>query len=782
MIKPFKGKNPNHEKFFIPRSVQQSIPIKKVHKDGIFEVAGLYSKTWRFFDINYAVAGKQMQEYLFLLYCAFINALPARTQVKITLYNRTMNQQEFEENLLMKMKGDGKDHYRTEHNGILTSAAESSNNISQEKYLTISVERKTVKEARSFFQRAETDLKTYLGRLDVKVAEITVAERMRLFHDFFRPSETQFYFDYDRITESGTDVRDSIAPDYMLFRNDHYEVGNQVGRVLFIREYANFIRDRMITDLADLPRNMMVTINLLPIPTDEVVKEIQRRLMAIESDITRNTQRQVEHNNFNASVPYHLRQLKEQTEELYTDVTERDQSLLLAQVVITHLADNMEQLEQDTESLVSIGNSHGCTISNLMFQQEDGLNTVLPYGLQRIDSLRSLTTESTAVLMPFKAQEIMDTGGIYYGRNAVSGNLIICDRRTLMNGNGFIFGVSGSGKSMAAKQEMASVALNTDDDIIIVDPEREYGPLVNAMGGEVIVISNTGGGSYINAMDISDEYDEGQDPLKLKSGFIMSLFEQLAEGRIEPGQKSIIDRCAGNIYRQYLKNFRGDPPTLKDLYDDLKRQVEPGAEQLALILELFTTGSLDVFAHQTNINSDNRLLCFDIHELGEELKPVGLLVMLDAIYNRVIRNRRKGRYTHVYIDEIYLFFAASGGGGQNRINQYSSEFLYKCWKRFRKYGAMLTGITQNVEECLESERGKFMFGNSEFMLMFNQAAKDQEQLSEILKISDTQMAYVNNSPVGHGLIKVGSSIVPLINDFPKDTELYRLMSTRPGEG
>ena len=356
------------------------------------------------------------------------------------------------------------------------------------------------------------------------------------------------------------------------------------------------------------------------------------------------------------------------------------------------------------------------------------------------------------------------------------------NRKGLINGNGFIFGVSGSGKSMAAKQEMASVALNTDDDIIIVDPEREYGPLVNAMGGEVIVISNTGGGSYINAMDISDEYDEGQDPLKLKSGFIMSLFEQLAEGRIEPGQKSIIDRCAGNIYRQYLNNFRGDPPTLKDLYDDLKRQVEPGAEQLALIPELFTTGSLDVFAHQTNINSDNRLLCFDIHELGEGLKPVGLLVMLDAIYNRVIRNRRKGRYTHVYIDEIYLFFAASGGGGQNRINQYSSEFLYKCWKRFRKYGAMLTGITQNVEECLESERGKFMFGNSEFMLMFNQAAKDQEQLSEILKISDTQMAYVNNSPVGHGLIKVGSSIVPLINDFPKDTELYRLMSTRPGEG
>ena len=781
MIKAFKGKNPNLEKFFIPKSVQQSIPIKKVYKDGIFAVAGLYSKTWRFYDINYAVAGKQMQEYLFLLYCAFINSLPARTQVKITLYNRPLNQQEFEETTLMKMKEDGRDHYRTEHNNILIDAAECSNNIVQEKYLTISVEKKTIKDARAFFQRVESDFTASLGRMSVKIKAITVAERMCLFHDFFRPAEMQFYFDYDRITESGIDVRDSIAPDYMLFRNDHYEIGNQVGRCLFIREYANFMRDRMITELCDLPRNMMVTINLLPIPTDEVMKEIQRRLMAIESDITRFTQKQVENNNFNASVPYLLRQAKEQTEELYTDVTERDQSLLLAQVVITHLADTMEQLEQDTESLVSVGNSHGCTISNLMFQQEDGLNTVLPYGLQRIDSLRSLTTESTAVLMPFKAQEIQDKGGIYYGKNAVSGNLIICDRKKLMNSNGFIFGVSGSGKSMAAKQEFISVALDTDDDIIIVDPEREYGPLVNAMGGETIIISNTGGSSYINPMDISAEYGEDKDPLKLKSSFLMSLFEQLTEGKIKPAQKSIIDRCAGNVYREYIKTFRGNPPTLKDLYIDLKKQVEPGAEELALILELFTTGSLDVFAHQTNINSDNRILCFDIHDLGESLKSVGLLVMLDAIYNRVIRNRSKGKYTHVYIDEIYLFFAASRDGGQARINQFSSEFLYKCWKRFRKYGAMLTGITQNVEECLESERGKYMFGNSEFMLMFNQAAKDQEKLSEILKISDAQIAYVNNAPVGHGLIKVSSSIVPFVNDFPKDTELYRLISTKPGE-
>ena len=343
-----------------------------------------------------------------------------------------------------------------------------------------------------------------------------------------------------------------------------------------------------------------------------------------------------------------------------------------------------------------------------------------------------------------------------------------------------VTGVSGSGKSMMAKQEIGFVGLNTDHDIIVVDPEREYGPLIRALGGEVITISASNG-SYVNALDISKEYGDGRNPLVLKSEFIMSLCEQLmGAGEIGAKEKSIIDRCTANIYRKYIRKYEGDPPTLKDLYDDLMRQKEPVAHEIALALELFTTGSLNVFAHQTNIDTRNRIICYDIQDLGENLKPIGLLVMLDAIYNRVIQNRREGKYTHVYIDEIYLFFANGSGSGHS-ITNYSSEFLYKCWKRFRKYGATLTGITQNVEECLLSNTARMMFANSEFLLMLNQAATDREQLAHLLGASDTQMSYVDNAPAGHGLIKVGGAIVPFANELPKNTELYRLMSTRPGE-
>lgn len=520
----------------------------------------------------------------------------------------------------------------------------------------------------------------------------------------------------------------------------------------------------------------------IPVAMDEAVSDIRKRIMSVESDITRWQQRQNQSNNFTANIPYDLEQMRSETKEFMDDLMSRDQRMMLALVTLTHLADNLEQLDQDTEALQAIGRARGCQFNILRYQQEDALNTVLPLGLKRIDATRTLTTECTAVLMPFKSQEIQDAGGIYYGVNAVSHNLIVCNRGNLLNGNGFITGVSGSGKSMAAKQEVSALALSTDHDIIIVDPEREYGELVRALGGEVITISASDpNGCHINALDLSEGYGDGKEPLVMKSEFIMSLYEQLmGADKIEPQEKSIIDRSVGNIYREYIKNFQGQPPTLKDLYDDLMKQVNPEAHRIALALELFTVGSLNVFSHQTNINTKSRILCFDIQDLGENLKSVGLLVMLDAIYNRVIQNRREGKYTHVYIDEIYLFFANGSGSGHS-ITNYSSEFLYKCWKRFRKYGATLTGITQNVEECLLSNTARMMFANSEFLLMLNQATTDREQLARLLGASDTQMSYVDNAPAGHGLIKVGGAIVPFANELPKNTELYRLMSTRPGE-
>ena len=783
MRKLFKGRSTERDAFRIPRSVQQSIPIKRIYKDGVFQVSGRFSKTWRFFDINYAVASPEKQMELFLGYCGVLNSLPIDAGIKLTLVNRQINRQEFSQNLLMAYRQDGRDYMRREYNDILLDKASGSNNLVQEKYITVSVAKRSIEEARTFFARVGTDLTAGLGRMDSGIREITLNERLRLFHDFFRVGqESAFAFDLQTAQRRGHDFRDAIAPETLQFFHDHYAVDERVGRTMFLREYASFIKDTMITELMDYPRNMMLSIDIVPVATDEAVSEMHRRIMAVESDITRWQQRQNHHNNFSANIPYDLEQMRKETREFLDDLTARDQRMMYALVTLTHLADNEEQLEQDTEALSAIGRSHGCQFATMKHQQEDALNTVLPYGLRRIDAMRTLTTESTAVLLPFKTQEIMDTGGLYYGVNAVSRNLIICNRDAMLNGHGLYTGVSGSGKSMMAKQEIGFVGLNTDHDIIVVDPEREYGPLIRALGGEVITISAADpNGCHINALDLSEGYGDGREPLVMKSEFIMSLYEQLmGADKIEPQEKSIIDRSVGNIYREYLKNYQGQPPTLKDLYDDLMKQVNPEAHRIALALELFTVGSLNVFSHQTNINTKSRILCFDIQDLGENLKSVGLLVMLDAIYNRVIQNRREGKYTHVYIDEIYLFFANGSGSGHS-ITNYSSEFLYKCWKRFRKYGATLTGITQNVEECLLSNTARMMFANSEFLLMLNQATTDREQLARLLGASDTQMSYVDNAPAGHGLIKVGGAIVPFANELPKNTELYRLMSTRPGE-
>ncbi len=785
MMKFFQtGHHPERDAFFVPRSVQKSIPIRKIYKDGIFQVSGKFSKTWRFFDVNYAIASIEKQMEMFMNYCAFLNALPIEASAKITLFNRRINQREFSRTLLMQMLGDALDKYRIEYNDLLSDKAADSNNLIQEKYITISVEKKTVEEARTFFNRVSADLTSGLSRLDSSIREINAHERLRLFHDFFRVGkEQQFYFDLKDSMQKGHDFHDAIAPDSLRFQKNHYEMGDQVGRVLFLREYASYIKDSMITELTDYPRNMMISIDIVPVATDKAVNDMRKRIMAVETDITRWQQRQNANNNFTANIPYDLEQMRKETKEFLDDLTTRDQRMMLALVTLTHLADSLEQLDQDTEALQAIGRTKGCQFAVLNYQQEDGLNTVLPYGLRRIDAVRTLTTESTAVLMPFKSQEIQDQGGIYYGVNAVSHNLIICNRSNLLNGNAFILGVSGSGKSMAAKQEFAALALSTDHDLIVVDPEREYGDLVRALGGEVLTISASNQDSYyINALDLASEYGDGKNPLVMKSEFIMSLCEQLmGTGEMGAKEKSIIDRCTANIYRDYIKNFKGDPPTLKDLHHDLMMQKEPAAHDIALALELFTTGSLDVFAHQTNIDTKNRILCFDLQDLGENLKPIGLLVMLDAIFNRVIQNRQEGKFTHVYIDEIYLFFAGGGSGTGSNIRNYSGEFLYKCWKRFRKYGATLTGITQNVEECLLSDTARMMFANSEFLLMFNQATTDREELSRLLGTSSAQMDYVSNAPAGHGLIKVGGVIVPFANELPKDTNLYRLMSTKLGE-
>ena len=467
-----------------------------------------------------------------------------------------------------------------------------------------------------------------------------------------------------------------------------------------------------------------------------------------------------------------MEQQRKESKEFLDDLTTRDQRMMFAVLTMVHTAETKEQLDSDTEVLLTTARKHLCQFATLKHQQMDGLNTALPFGLRKINALRTLTTESLAVFIPFRAQEICHEHGIYYGQNVISKNMIIANRKCLLNGNSFILGVSGSGKSFTAKREIVNQILCSDDEIIIIDPEREYSSLVKAMGGAVINISATSS-NHINAMDMNKEYGDGANPVILKSEFVLSLCEQLIGGNnLGAKQKSLIDRCTATVYRKYLQNnYKGTPPTLQDFREELLKQDEPEAQEIALAIELFTNGSLNTFAKQTNVDVNSRLICYDILDLGKQLLPIGMLVVLDSILNRITQNRAKGKNTFIIIDEIYLLFQ----------HEYSANFLFTLWKRVRKYGAFCTGITQNVDDLLQSHTARTMLANSEFIVMLNQASTDLIELAKLLNISDLQLSYITNVAAGNGLVKVGSSLVPFCDSFPRNTKLYRLMSTKPGE-
>ena len=754
--------------FKIPRSVQQSIPIQCIYRDGIWQVNGKYSQTWRFADINYSLASYEDQRDMFTSYCGVLNSLPTDAVTKITIYNRRLNSSDLQHSVLMQERGDTMDKYRREYNQVLMEKASASNNLIQDKYITVSVARKSADEARAFFHRVDADLSKNLGRLDSGAKALDAYERLRIFHDFFRPGEEQFYkFDLGETMRLGHSFKDCIAPDGMKFLADHFELGSKVGRVLFMRDYSSYIKDDMITSLADFPRPLVLSIDLLPVPTDEAVRDVQSQIMGIESDITRWQQRQNARNNFTAVVPYELEQQRAETKEFLDDLSTRDQRMVYANVTLLHMADSLEQLNADTETLLS---KSLCDFSILRYQQEDGLNTALPYGLRTITATRTLTTEAAASLMPFRVQEIQDTGGIYCGINAVSKNLLICNRKKLLNPHGFILGVSGSGKSFTMKEFITFIALASNDDIIIIDAEREYGDLVRALRGTVLEISPNSP-HHINPLEITRGYGVGENPVAMKSELLMSICEQqMGEGQLGAFHKSIIDRCTASVYHEFIKSGgKARQPVLSDWRNEIKRQPEREAQELALASELFVEGSLNMFAHETNVDMESRIIAFDLYEMGDQLKPTALNVTMETIQNRVAANRLRGKYTWVFVDEVYLFFKY----------YYSAQFLYKAWKRFRKYGAALTAATQNVEECLRSETARLMFANSEFLVLLNQAATDRAELAKLLNISETQMSYVTGAEAGHGLLRIGGAIVPFANEFPRTGELYQLWNTTP---
>ena len=763
------------EKFVVPKGVQDVIPVTVIYDDGIFRNGkDKFSKTYKFSDINYAVASREDKEAMFLEYSELLNSFDSGATTKITINNRRLNRADFEKTILLHLKGDALDEYREEYNRMLLEKATGANSIIQEKYITISVCKKNVEEARNYFARVGADLIAHFGRLGSKCVELEPDERLRIFHDFYRAGEeTEFRFDIKETRKKGHDFKDFICPDSMELEKDYFKIGERYGRVLFLREYASYIKDSMVAELTDLNRNLMMSIDVIPVPTDEAVREAESRLLGVETNATNWQRRQNANNNFSAQLPYDIEQQRKEMKEFLDDLTTRDQRMMFAVLTMVHTADTQEQLDNDTEALLTTARKHLCQFGVLKFQQLDGLNTAMPFGIRKIDSFRTLTTESLAVFIPFRVQDICHTNGVYYGQNVISKNMIIADRRQLLNGNEFILGVSGGGKSFTAKGEVINQVLAGDADIIIIDPEREYSPLVRALGGEIINISATSP-THINAMDMNREYGDGANPVILKSEFIMSLCEQLIGGNnLGAVQKSIIDRCTASVYRTYQQNnYTGEVPTLQDFRAELLKQSEPEAQEIALAIELFTNGSLNTFAKKTNVDTDNRLICYDILDLGKQLMPIGMLVVLDSILNRITQNRAKVKNTFIFIDEIYLLFQ----------HEYSANFLFTLWKRVRKYGAYATGITQNVDDLLQSHTARTMLANSEFIVMLNQASTDRLELAKLLNISDTQLSYITNVDAGHGLIKVGSSLVPFANKFPKNTKLYKLMTTKPGEG
>ena len=766
MIKSFsKLKKQNKEEFRIPKTTQDVIPVDTVYKDGIFKMGNRYTKSYRFLDINYAIASKEEKTGLFLDYGDLLNSFDSSVMVKITVNNHKIDLHKFKEDILIPFKEDGLDEYRKEYNEMLLDKLKESDDIVQEKYLTLTVFKNNVEEARSYFSRIGTELSSHFAKLGSGCIELNLEERLKILHDFYRSDESEFNFDMKDNMRKGHSFKDLICPLAPEFKHKYFKLDNKYGRVLYLSNYPRFIKDSIVSELCNLNKNMMYSMDLISIPTDEAVKEIERKLLGVNTNITNWQRRQNANNNFSAVIPYDMEMQREECKEFLDDLTIRDQRMMLCNITIVHLADSKEELDNDTELLKSVARKFMCDLSILYFssRQLDGLCTVLPIGLNRLNIIRTLLTESASVFIPFRAQEIADKGGIWYGQNTITNNPIFCNKECLQNPNAFVLGVPGSGKSFLTKEEIEFIIMRTDDDILICDPENEYSNIIRKFGGEVIEIS-AGSKDHINAMDMKDGYGDSGDPVRDKSQFIMSLIEQVSRKGIDDLERSIIDRCVRETYMEFERS------TLKTLRAKLLQQQEKEAKALALKLEIFTDGSLDAFAHETNVDVDNRIVSYNIFKLGKQLKTMGLLVITDAMINRVNENFIKGKKTHIFIDEFHVVFE----------NEQSAAFFNSAWRQFRKRDAYPTGITQNVEYLLDSVEASTMLSNSEFVVMLNQAYQDREKLGRLLNISDEQMSYITNAQSGCGLIKYGGILVPFVNKMPKGL-LYDLNTTKPSD-
>ena len=773
LIRQAKGDSKKH-------TAQQTIPYKIMYPDGICRLAGkLYSKSIEFFDINYQLAQPDDKTATFEALCDFYNFLDSSIGLQLTFVNRVAGKGEFAKSIEIPPQGDGFDDVRAEYAAMLQNQlAKGNNGLIKKKYLTFTLEAENVKAAKSRLSRLETDIQNHLKVLGAQNHPLSGRERLEVLHGIFHPDgDMSFLFDWKWLTPSGLSTKDFIAPTSFAFKKGRtFEIGNKTGAVSFLQILAPELNDRMLADLLNVDGHLLVNLHIRSIDQSEAIKTIKHKITDLDRMKIEEQKKAVRSGYDMDIIPSDLATYGGEAKDLLRDLQSRNERMFLLTLLVVNLADEKQQLENQIFQSASVAQKANCSLVRLDYQQEAGLMSSLPLGLNEIPIQRGLTTSSTAIFVPFTTQELFQSGeALYYGLNALSSNMIMVDRKKLKNPNGLILGTPGSGKSFSAKREITNVFLVADkkDSILICDPEAEYAPLVNRLGGQVVKISPTSK-DYVNPMDLNLNYSEDESPLSLKSDFILSLCELIVGGKsgLEPIEKTVIDRAVRNVYREYLADPTPEKmPILEDLYNALKEQPEAEAQRVAAALELYVHGSLNVFNHRTNIDIHNRLVCFDIKELGKQLKKLGMLIIQDQVWGRVTENRELHANTWFYCDEFHLLLK----------EEQTAAYSVEIWKRFRKWGGIPTGITQNVKDLLASREIENIFENSDFIYMLNQAGGDRQILAKQLGISNQQLSYVTHSEAGQGLIFYGNVILPFVDRFPTDTELYRIMTTRPEE-
>lgn len=763
----------------VPQTAQQSIPFDRMFPDGICRVGlDYYTKTVQFQDINYQLAQQEDKTEIFEEWCAFLNFFDSSVKFQLSFENMATDVSDFEKSIKISHKNDGFDDVRDEYSEVLLHQMEAGNNgLTKTKYLTFGINAKSMKTAKPRLIHIETDILNNFKRLGVQAKSLNGSERLELMHrQFHIGDDAKFHFDWKYLTGSGLSVKDFIAPSSFAFPTGRYfQIGDMYGCMSFLSIDASDISDRLLADFLSMESSQIVTMHIQSVDQNEAIKTIKHTITELDRSKIEEQKKAVRAGYDMDIIPSDLATYGKDAKALLKELQSQNERMFLLTFLVMNTGKTKQELENNVFQATSIAQKHNCNLVRLDYQQEQGLMSTLPLANNLIEIQRGMTTSSTAIFVPFTTQELFQSGdeALYYGLNALSNNMIMVDRKKLKNPNALILGTPGSGKSFSAKREIANSFLVTDDDIIISDPESEYSPLVARFGGQVIKISPTSD-QFINPMDINMNYSDDDNPIALKADFILSLCELIVGNKdgLRPVEKTVIDRCIRQIYQKYFENPGPENmPILGDLYQALLAQEEPEAKHVATALEIYVSGSLNVFNHRTNVELTNRLVCYDIKNLGKQLKKIGMLVVQDQVWGRVTENRSQGRSTRYYMDEMHLLL---------REDQ-TAAYTVEIWKRFRKWGGIPTGITQNVKDLLASKEVENIFENSDFIYMLNQAVGDRQILAKQLNISPHQLSYVTHSGEGEGLLFYGNVILPFVDRFPTNTELYRIMTTRLSE-